>query len=79
MPRNVQNKISSSYLAILLMDISLNITSILMKSGKMIIINGASSSGKSTVSKCLQDILLENYCHIGVDTFWLGIPPKQLI
>lgn len=35
----------------------------------VIILNGASSSGKTSIAKQLQAILPENYLHIGIDTF----------
>jgi chloramphenicol 3-O phosphotransferase len=46
--------------------------------GKLIILNGGSSAGKTTLGKALQDLFDENYLLLGIDTFWLALPPKQL-
>ncbi len=40
----------------------------------IIILNGASSSGKSTLAKALQSILPEDYLLLGVDTFMHAMP-----
>lgn len=42
----------------------------------VIILNGPSSSGKSSIAKELQNILPENYLHIGIDTFIAMMPSK---
>lgn len=42
----------------------------------IIFLNGASSSGKSTIAKNLQAILDDRYLHIGIDTF-IGLMPEQ--
>lgn len=42
----------------------------------VIILNGASSSGKSSIARELQGMLLENYLHIGIDTFIAMMPQK---
>ncbi|CAH0536644.1 Putative O-phosphotransferase [Vibrio marisflavi CECT 7928] len=42
----------------------------------IIFLNGASSSGKSSIAKQLQMILGENYLHLGIDTF-ISIMPER--
>lgn len=46
--------------------------------GKLIIINGGSSVGKTSLCHALQNLLPECYMLIGIDLFWLALPPKQL-
>jgi len=46
--------------------------------GKLIILNGGSSNGKSTTSKIIQDIMPEHFMYLGIDTFWCAMPPKQV-
>jgi chloramphenicol 3-O phosphotransferase len=41
------------------------------KRGRIVLLNGASSSGKSTIAKCLQEILDEPYLHVCHDDFKL--------
>ena len=48
-----------------------------MISGKLIYLNGASSSGKTTISKELQEILGETYLHISSDAFSKFYPAKK--
>jgi len=43
----------------------------------VIILNGASSSGKSSIAKQLQALLPDNYLHIGIDTFITMMPNKS--
>ena len=45
---------------------------------KLIFLNGASNSGKSTIAKELQNILVEPYLHIGIDSFMKMMPEKYL-
>lgn len=45
---------------------------------KIVILNGASSAGKTSMSKALQSILTEEYLLMGIDLFWMQMPPKQL-
>jgi chloramphenicol 3-O phosphotransferase len=49
-----------------------------MKKGQIIILNGASSAGKSSLAKCMQAQLKEPYLHMGIDTFWLTMPEHEL-
>jgi len=47
--------------------------------GRVIILNGGSSAGKTTLGKTLQDLLLpEPYLLLGIDAFWFALPPRQL-
>jgi chloramphenicol 3-O phosphotransferase len=43
---------------------------------KIIYLNGASSSGKTSLSKALQEVLPDNYLHIGIDTLISMMPQK---
>jgi len=43
---------------------------------KIIHLNGASSSGKTSLSRMLQEILTENYLYIGIDTIISMMPYK---
>jgi chloramphenicol 3-O phosphotransferase len=45
-----------------------------MKPGNIILLNGTSSAGKSTLSKALQDVLDEPYLHTGIDHFLHSMP-----
>ena len=49
-----------------------------MANGKLVIINGGSSVGKTSLARALQDIMPECYMLLGIDIFWLALPPKQL-
>jgi len=46
--------------------------------GKLVILNGGSSAGKSSLGRAMQDLLPECYMLLGIDTFWLALPPEQL-
>jgi chloramphenicol 3-O phosphotransferase len=46
--------------------------------GKIIFLNGASSSGKTVLSKALQSILEEPYLHISIDRFLDMLPPRYI-
>ncbi len=50
--------------------------------GRLIIVNGGSSVGKTSLCRALQDMLWERkrqlYCLLGIDAFWFSIPPKHL-
>jgi chloramphenicol 3-O phosphotransferase len=45
-------------------------------SGKVILLNGASCSGKTSIAKALQGILLEAYLHVSLDTFTEMLPER---
>jgi chloramphenicol 3-O phosphotransferase len=46
--------------------------------GKIIILNGTSSSGKTCIVRALQDILEEPYLEAGIDKFIWMLPPRYL-
>ncbi|CAM4341153.1 Chloramphenicol 3-O phosphotransferase [Mycobacterium basiliense] len=46
--------------------------------GKLIILNGGSSAGKTSLALAFQDLATECWMHLGIDLFWLALPPKQL-
>ena len=50
-----------------------------MSKGKIIFLNGTSSSGKTSIAKTLQEILDEAYMHVSVDTFLLMLPDQYLM
>jgi chloramphenicol 3-O phosphotransferase len=47
-----------------------------MKPGRIILLNGTSSSGKSSVARELQELLAEPYLHLGIDTFVTMLPAR---
>ena len=49
-----------------------------MEKGKIIFLNGVSSSGKTTLAKTLQDRLTKPFYWISVDTFIMMTPEKNL-
>ena len=49
-----------------------------MKPGKIIILNGTSSSGKTSIIKALQDVLEEPYLEAGIDKFIWMLPERYL-
>lgn len=49
-----------------------------MKKGTVILLNGTSSSGKSTIAEALQAVMDEPYLHTGIDHY-LARLPKNLI
>lgn len=44
----------------------------------VIILNGGSSSGKSTIARHLQDVLPDPWLHLGADTLVDALPPRLL-
>jgi len=50
-----------------------------LKPGIVIILNGASASGKSTLQKELQKLFPTPYLGIGLDTFFVGILPERFV
>lgn len=44
--------------------------------GRIIFLNGTSSSGKSTIARALQETLEEPYLHVSVDSFLSMLPQK---
>ena len=49
-----------------------------MQPGHIIILNGTSSAGKSTLAKALQTVLTEPYLHLGIDTVIFALPRRYL-
>ena len=47
-----------------------------MNEGKIILLNGTSSAGKSTTAQAVQAIMNEPYLHTGVDHYQLAFPPN---
>ena len=45
--------------------------------GQLIILNGTSSAGKSSIAKALQEKLSEVFLHVQMDTFWDMLPPSK--
>ncbi|MFI0721572.1 chloramphenicol phosphotransferase CPT [Streptomyces sp. NPDC021224] len=43
---------------------------------QVIVLNGGSSSGKSSIARCLQEILPEAWLSVSVDTFVDALPPR---
>lgn len=48
-----------------------------MSKPRIIVLNGTSSAGKTTLSKVLQSMLPEPYLHVGIDTF-IDIMPEHI-
>lgn len=46
--------------------------------GKLIVLNGGSSAGKTSLALAFQDVADECWIHLGIDVFWLALPPEQL-
>lgn len=47
-----------------------------MTTGKIILLNGTSSAGKSTVARAVQELMEEPYLHTGVDHYQMAFPPN---
>lgn len=47
-----------------------------MSSGKLVIINGGSSAGKTSMAQEFQEIAAEPYFLLGIDCFWFSMPQK---
>ncbi|BBA87664.1 hypothetical protein MPSD_20970 [Mycobacterium pseudoshottsii JCM 15466] len=48
-----------------------------MAKGKLILLNGGSSAGKTSLALAFQDLAAECWMHLGIDVFWKALPPKQ--
>jgi chloramphenicol 3-O phosphotransferase len=46
--------------------------------GKLIVLNGGSSAGKSSVALEFQEFASECWMHLGIDAFWGALPHSQL-
>src|SRR5829696_7536165 len=49
-----------------------------MACGTIIMLNGTSSAGKTSIITALQDLLDEPFLHAGIDTFFHMLPPRYL-
>jgi chloramphenicol 3-O phosphotransferase len=49
-----------------------------MAKGKLIVLNGGSSSGKTAIARAFQDLAPDCWMQLGIDVFWYAIPPSQL-
>jgi chloramphenicol 3-O phosphotransferase len=49
-----------------------------MAKGKLIVLNGGSSSGKTSLAQAFQELVPECWMHLGIDLFWYAIPQSQL-
>ena len=49
-----------------------------MPTGRLIILNGGSSAGKTSLGRAMQDLLPDCHMLLGIDAFWLALPPTQL-
>jgi chloramphenicol 3-O phosphotransferase len=50
-----------------------------MSQGNIILLNGTSSSGKTTIAQALQEVMETPYLHTGIDQFLIEYLPKRLI
>lgn len=46
--------------------------------GKVIIVNGGSSAGKTSLCHAFQNLACEPYFLLGIDMFWFTMPPKEI-
>ncbi|MBX9688911.1 MAG: chloramphenicol phosphotransferase CPT family protein [Candidatus Obscuribacterales bacterium] len=49
-----------------------------MTAGRLIIINGGSSAGKTSMAVAFQEIAQEPYFLLGIDLFWFSMPQKEI-
>ena len=49
-----------------------------MKKGRLIVLNGGSSAGKSSIAMAFQELVPECWMHLGIDMFWYAIPQSQI-
>jgi chloramphenicol 3-O phosphotransferase len=49
-----------------------------MTLGKLIVLNGGSSAGKTSLAQAFQELVSECWMHLGIDMFWFAIPPSQI-
>lgn len=49
-----------------------------MKQGKLVVLNGGSSAGKTSTCKAFQNMADEHFIRMGIDRCWSAIPPKQM-
>ncbi|HKN00803.1 MAG TPA: hypothetical protein VJX23_09835 [Candidatus Binataceae bacterium] len=48
-----------------------------MNSGSLIVLNGGSSAGKTSIGEALQDLFDEPYLLLGIDAFYRALPLRQ--
>lgn len=46
--------------------------------GKLIVLNGGSSAGKSSIATAFQELVSDCWMHLGIDMFWYAIPQSQI-
>jgi phospho-2-dehydro-3-deoxyheptonate aldolase len=46
--------------------------------GSVILLNGASSAGKSTLANAVQDVMDAPYLHLGIDLFFDALPQRYV-
>ena len=46
--------------------------------GSIILLNGTSSAGKSTLAKAVQDVMDAPYLHLGIDLFFDALPQRYV-
>lgn len=49
-----------------------------MSPGTVIIVNGGSSAGKTSMCHVFQDLSSDPFFLLGIDTFWFSMPPKEI-
>ena len=49
-----------------------------MKPGKLVLINGGSSAGKTSMALEFQEIIEEPYFLLGIDVYWFTMPQKEI-
>ncbi len=49
-----------------------------MDKGKIVILNGASSAGKTSLAKAMQKQFADTFLLMGIDMFWMTMPERQL-
>lgn len=49
-----------------------------MNPGKVILVNGGSSTGKTTMALEFQEIMHQPYFLLGIDLFWVTMPPQAI-
>jgi chloramphenicol 3-O phosphotransferase len=48
-----------------------------VRTGKLIILNGGSSAGKTSIAREFQELAPESWLHLGIDAFWGALPLSQ--
>jgi chloramphenicol 3-O phosphotransferase len=49
-----------------------------LMAGKLIVLNGGSSAGKSSVALEFQELAADCWIHLGIDMFWYALPQSQI-